>query len=51
MTYPVTEGDIALGDDVLLGGDGLELLPVHLRVGHAEGCDPQQWHEYRELEE
>ena len=51
LTYPVTEWDVALGDDVLLGRDGLQLLPVHLGVGHPEGCDPQQGHEDKELEQ
>ena len=49
LTYPVTEWDVALGDDVLLGGDCLQLLPVHLGVGHPEGCYPQQRHQGTEL--
>ena len=49
LTYPVPEQDVSLRDDVLLGGDGLQLLPVGLGEGHPEGRQPQDRHQHTQL--
>ena len=49
LTYPVPEQDVALRDDVLLGGDGLQLLPVGLREGHPKGRQPEDGHQHAQL--
>ena len=49
LTYPVPEQDVSLRDDVLLGGDGLQLLPVGLREGHPEGRQPEDGHQHAQL--